>query len=266
VRGLTDHLLEHDFALVDHDGLPTRWAVFSPSRLDHDVDWWEERGLNSLSILSYLRVASHVVGDPRYDEAAQRLIDEHAYHTNVRVPKIHDGPGTGNQSDDEMAFMAFYNLLRYERDPELRALFLHSFYRYWRLEAPERNPLFHFLYAAFGRGATYRDAFGAVSLDPGDFAPDWLADSVDTLERYPLDRIDWPLRNSHRLDVVLLRDERERGHRRDGKVLPIDERFVDKWNHDPWRLDHEGDGRTFADGASFLLPYYLGLYLGLLVE
>ncbi|MDQ2949074.1 MAG: hypothetical protein M3Y27_24575, partial [Acidobacteriota bacterium] len=86
-----------------------------------------------------------------------------------------------------------------------------------------------------------------------------------TLKRYPLDRANWALTNSHRKDIVLLPDyvrgSERRGSRRDGRVLPIDERYVDKWNHDPWALDSRGDGRRLADGASFLLPYYLGLYL-----
>ena len=49
-------------------------------------------------------------------------------------------------------------------------------------------------------------------------------------------------------------------------MLPIDERFVDKWNHDPWSLDVGGNGRELADGASYLLPYYLGLYHGFVTE
>jgi hypothetical protein len=56
------------------------------------------------------------------------------------------------------------------------------------------------------------------------------------------------------------------GYRVDGKVLPIDERYVGHWNHDPWRLDHAGDGRTLGDGAPFLLPYYMGLYHGFIKE
>jgi len=36
--------------------------------------------------------------------------------------------------------------------------------------------------------------------------------------------------------------------------------------HDPWRLDEAGDGSTLADGASFLLPCYLGLYHGFIIE
>jgi hypothetical protein len=286
VTRIVDHLLAHDYALHDHDGKPTRWAVFGPRQLNHDPLWWGERGLNSLSILSYLRVASHLSGDARYDRAARVLIDEHAYAANVRVPKIHTGPGTGNQSDDEMAFMSFWNLVRYERDPALRAIWAHAFHRYWEMERRERNPFFAFLYAAAVRGLPpHRDAFDTVELelDPTDEA---LRDAVDTLERYPLDRVDWGLRNSQREDVVPLDDADAdaedddapggkraparatpvRGFLRDGKVLPIDERFVDHWNHDPWRLDQGGDGRTLADGASFLLPYYLGLHEGFLRE
>ena len=277
VTRIVDHLLQHDYSLVDHDGQPTRWAVFGPGKLNHDPDWWGERGLNSLSLLSYLRVAAHVSGDAKYDRAARELIERHGYAANVRAPKVHTGPGTGNQSDDEMAFMSFWNLLRYERDPELRATWGHAFHRYWLMERPERNPLFAFLYAASVRGLLYRDAFDTVRLgiDAGDEA---LDDARDTLERYPLDRVDWGLRNSHREDVVPLgaaaADDGDdgaarppaRGLLRSGKVLPIDERFVDHWNHDPWRLDQGGEGRSLADGASFLLPYYLGLHEGFLSE
>jgi hypothetical protein len=268
VAGLTDHLIAHDFDLIDHDGRPTRWARFGPRVLNHDPIWWEERGLNSLSVLSYLKVAERVTGAAKYREAARSLIEEHGYAMNLLYPKSQSGPGTGNQSDDEMAFMSYYNLIRYETDPELRSLYASSFHRYWKLERPELNPLFNFLYAAVCRGESWDDAFGAEDLSPGGA---WLEESVETLRRYPLERCNWSLRNSHRKDLVLLPPDAQRGgaargHRRDGTVLPIDERFVEHWNHDPWVLDQGGDGNVLADGASFLLPYYLGLHHGLLRE
>jgi hypothetical protein len=71
VRKLTDHLLEHDYVLIDHDGKPTRWAIFGPQYFNRDPDWWAERGLNSLSMLSYLAVAAHVTGDPKYAAASR---------------------------------------------------------------------------------------------------------------------------------------------------------------------------------------------------
>ncbi len=265
VRAITDHLIAHDFRLVDHDGLPTRWAQFGPRELNDDPTWWEERGLNSLSVLSYLAVAQHMTGDSKYGEAARELREKHSYTLNVLYPKNQNGPASGNQSDDEMAFMGYYNLIRYEPDPELRSVWTYSFHEYWTRERPERNPLFNFLYASVARGTKWEDAFNTIDLTARG---DWLADSRDSLERFPLDLADWPMANSHRLDIALLPQflrpgvKAKRGHRPDGKVLPVDERFFTHWNHDPWVLDTGGSGRRLADGATFLLPYYLGRYYG----
>lgn len=269
VRDLTDHLLAHDFCLVDHDGKPTRWAVFSPRALNHAPDWVIERGLNSLSILSYLAVAEHITGDAKYGRAARDLIEKHAYAMNVMNPKQQLGVGSGNQSDDEMAFMCFYNLLRYTKDERWREKWRFAFHLYWRLEQPEMNPFFNFAYAAVGRGHTYADAFGPSPVDPWD---NWLEDSLATLRGFPLDRVNWPHRNSHRLDLQALRrqevvdptaaDRAPRAGRVNGKVLPVAERHFAHWNTDPWRLDYPGDGRELASGTVFLLPYYMGLYHG----
>ena len=263
VRALTDHLIAHNYELVDHDGKPTRWAVFNPENLNHNPLWWEERGLNSMSILSYLKTAEHITGDRKYGEAARELIRKHSYGSNVLIWKHNAGPAAGNQSDDEMAFMSFYNLLRYETDPGLRAMWTMAFFQRWKMERYELNPLFNFLYAAVAKGVVFKDAFAPEDLTP---AGDWLAESADTLQRFPLDRVNWGLKNSHRKDLVRLREETRRGHLRNGKVLPIDERFVEHWNHDPWTLDYNGNGLALADGAAFLLPYYLGLYHRFIAE
>lgn len=251
VAAITDHLLDHNYQLVDHDGKPTRWSIFNPENLNHNIDWWEERGMNSLSILAYLKAAEHITGNPKYAKAARVLIDKHAYGMNVLIPKTHLGPGGGNQSDDEMIFMNFFTILRYEKNPDLRAKLELSFYNHWQNERPEMNPLFNYLYAA---------------VASKQYAPtgDWREDSLDTLRRIPLDQIDWPVSNSHRLDIVPMGDGR--GARVNGKVLPADERFFTHWNHDPWRLDYSGSARTLGDGAIFLLPYYLGLYFKFIPE
>lgn len=271
VLAIVDHLIDHGGSLVDHDGQRTRWAVFGPEQLNDDQDWWEERGLNSLSYLTYLRIAEHMASEAdrkaRYRDKARSLIEDHAYLANLRNPKVQSGPGTGNQSDDEMAFMNYYHLLKYERDEAVRSVAAHSLRQYWKVLEPERNPLFGFIHAAAIDGGSYRDAFDDETYSRTDYP---LDDAVESLVLYPLDRFDWALSNSHRLDIVLLRAQQERrgirGHLLDGRVLPIDERFVNHWNHDPWRLDHGGQGRYLADGASFLLPYYFGLYHGLIEE
>lgn len=272
VKALTDHLIAHGFNLVDHDGKPTRWARYSPEELNFDPNWFVERGLNSLSMLSYLAVTAHVTGNERYNRIARDLITRHGYAQNLMYPKFQRGIGTGNQSDDEMAFMCYYNLLKYERDPELRGRYALSWWHYWRLEQPELNPFFNFAFAGQCLGATFRDAWGLHQIGP---TGDWLEESVDTLKRFPLDRIDWRHTNSHRIDIMPLPgwtrafdegEPRGRGVRVNGKVLPVDERHFNHWNTDPFRLDQGGDGRGLADGTVFLLPYYMGLYHGFIVE
>jgi len=264
VTRIVDHLLDHGYNLVDHDGKPTRWGRFSPEEFNHDLRWAEGRGLNSMCMLSYLKVAEHVSGDAKYRRAYDDLVQKHSYALNSMVPKVQYGYGTGNQSDDEMAFMSFYNLIRYEDDPELKRYYVFAFYRYWRTEAPELNPLFNFLFAATTQDA-FPDGAARGRFRTGTVPQEAIDEGVDTLIRYPLDRVHWPFKNSHRLDIVRMSqfpgERSQNGHRLNGKVVPVDERSVGHWNHNPWQLDEEGhNGQTLTDGAAFLLPYYLGVY------
>lgn len=278
VRNLTDHLVRNNFCLVDHDGTPTRWSDYSPENLNHNHLWYNERGLKSLSMLSYLEVAKHVTGDAKYGETAAMLRRDHAYDTNAMVTKIQRGIGSGNQSDDEMAIMCYYNLIKYTDDAKLREEMTYSFFKYWILEFPELNPFFNFAYAACGLGVQYTNPWGTHDISPWE---GWLEDSVDTLKRFPLDRFDWRHENSHRLDIDALprqaafepyeavegrRWRRGIGVRKNGKVLPVDERHFEHYNHNPFALNYGGNGNGLADGAVYLLPYYMGLYHGFIVE
>ena len=266
VQDNIDHLISHDFRMHDHAGA-TRWADYSPASLNHDSRWAIERGLNSLSILSYLATAVHLTGDSHYLDVAQKLREKHGYHQNVMVPKIQVGIGSGNQSDDEMAFMCFYNLLKYESDQKLRMQYLYSFWQYWRLEEPELNPFFNFCYAAVSLGKTYTNQWRTIPMSP---AVGWLDDSADTLRRFPLDRFDWAHRNSHRNDLVKVPgpsiDNSGRQFRPNGKVIPVDECHFNHWNRNPWQPDTGGSGQTLASGTVFLLPYYMGLYHGFIAD
>jgi hypothetical protein len=264
VRDITDHIIDHGFTLVDYDGKPARWGHFDPETLNSSRFSWGDRGLNSLSMLSYLAVAEHMTGDAKYRTATQTLVRKGHYDINLMIPKISNGLGSGNQSDDEMAMMNYYTLLRYEKDPELRQRYAFSLANYWDLERPEMNPFFNFVAASSLAGTTFTDAYRTYDLAPSG---SWLDESIDVLKRLPLDRVDWVHENSKRRDIVHLRalnrndDELEgTGYRRNFRVVPVDERFFEFWNHNPYRLDVGGTGRNLGDGAVFLLPYYMGLY------
>ena len=270
VRDLTDHLVSHGHQLIDHDGKPTRWAVFGPQIFNHDPLWWQERGLNSLSMLSYLAVAEHVTGDKKYGQASRELIEKHGYAQNLMHAKVQQGAGSGNQSDDEMAIMSYYGLLRCSTDEELKGMARISYFLYWLNESQEMNPFFNFAYASLNTGQRAETPFMEFSLTPRG---EWFEDSMATLYGFPLDRLSWNHKNSHRLDLAFLPRTRSvdlvdpdepnrRGHRISGKVLPIENRHVGHWNHDPWHLDYGGNGSHLSAGTVFLLPYYMGLYHG----
>lgn len=266
VRAITDHLLEHNYSLVDWDGTPTRWAVYDPATINGTRDHWSDRGLNSLSILSYLKVAEHMTGDPKYAQAYHKLIADDKYAMNLMVAKISGGQGSGDHSDDEMAYMSYYDLIKYESDDDLLQRYAYSLANYWRGEEPEMNPFFDFVAASSLHGKKFTDPFQTIDLT---LTGNWLDDSLDTLRRLPLDRVDWKHTNSRRKDILPVRsltpDDNDReniGYRIDGRVLPVDERYFDFWNHNPYNLNTGGDGHNLGDGAVFLLPYYMGLYHG----
>jgi hypothetical protein len=168
-----------------------------------------------------------------------------------------------NHSDDELAFLTYYPLLRYERDPALRKIYLASIERSWVIEQPERSPLFNLIFGAALQGEQHTDPSQRPTeriVDPERFdlaaCQEWFRDA-------PTDTRYWAIQNSHRKDLGPLQKDRF-GRIRSLAVLPVSERRVMKWNGDPYVLDGGGDGRLCDDGTFFLLPLWLGEYHRLL--
>jgi hypothetical protein len=158
-------------------------------------------------------------------------------------------PGSINHSDDELAFLSYYPLLRYETDAALLAVYKQSVERSWQIERPERNPLWNVIYA-IGSGAAESDQDA----------------SMRTLREIPMDLVKWSVRNSQRLDVPVdpLTDRFKRPQAL--IVLPYDELPMSKWNGNPYSLDGGSGGQSEDDGAYFLLPYWMGRYHKVLPE
>ncbi len=246
---ITNHILDHDYQLIDLDGKATRWGWWGPNAIWDDPD---ELGLRALHLLAHLRSAMHVTQSETYRAKYQRhydeLISKHRYHLLARNQKINI-PGKVNHSDDELAFLSYYPLLQYETDAALRQVYQESLERAWLIERPERNPLWNFIYA--------------VGTDSKEFDRDA---SLRTLQEIPMDQIEWAVKNSVRNDVP--RDDYADRHKRAQAltVLPYSELPMHKWNGNPYQLDGGNGGRSEDDGAYFLLPYWLGRYHKLIGE
>jgi hypothetical protein len=230
---------------VGFGGRVTRWGKYSSAYFQTE-EGKEDKALNSLELLSHLRVAYHITGEQRFLTAYHELIDKRGYLENV-MRGSREAPHEVNYSDEELAFLSFYPLLRYEDDPGLRSQFQAALTRFWRSCEAERNPLWNFIYAA-GTGAMDYDAAAAL----------------ETLERIPLDTVSWTVKNSQRLDLPRAPSMDRFREKQSLRALPPNERGVMKWNGNPFQMDYLSQGRTEDEGAFFLLPYWLGRFHKLL--
>ena len=69
------YICNNNFTLVGIDNRTTRWGVWSPNDLNFNQSWSDERGLNSLEILSSLLSAYRITRRTRYMEISSKKID-----------------------------------------------------------------------------------------------------------------------------------------------------------------------------------------------
>lgn len=248
VDSIAGGLIQHGFRLVGYGGRVTRWGDYSPAYFKTPEGQQEAPGL-SLILLSHLRAAYHVTGDQKFLDTYNEVVYKLGYLDHVMsiidlLPKI--SSRDFNFSDEELAFLAFYPLLKYEDDPRLIRKYRLVLAAMWRRAESEHNPLWNYVYAV---GAGARD-YGAE-------------DALETLERIPLDLTYWTVHNSQRRDLPLDPLPDRHGTKQSTRVIPPEERCMSKWNGNPFRLDCESGGQSEDDGTSFLLPYWLGRDSGL---
>jgi hypothetical protein len=258
VRRATDHIIEHNFTLVGHTGRKTRWGIWRPELINYEPYYATMRALNSLEVLTYLKVAEHITKDPKYRRVADELIQKHMYLLNTLLIRHGErGQWQGiDHSDDEMLFMMYYCYLMLEKNPDRRRFVLQSIASAWEEGLPEEqcvrrehSPLYDYIYGA----TTGRPCDAGVARE--------------TLRDWPLDMIEWRVRNSHRHDVAILRaKEKAKNPVQLERVLPASERPLSRWNGNPFEADGGGDGRSEDDGAAWALAYWLGVYHGFLTK
>ena len=251
VRSLVDrlmtHIVDHNFELVDLDGIATRWAVWNPDSLNHSSRWMYEKGINSLQILAFLKGASHVTGNSKYEKAYNKLVKEHHYLDNMLVQKMY-GPYEVNHSDDELSNLPYYTLLRYGKDSPDMPVYFKSLTRSWKAEEADRIPIWNYI-ASIGLGK-----------DCG------LKVAEQEMKDIPMDLRSWRMDNSNRWDIRKSAINDRFLKPQATFPIPTPERAVSKWNSNTYLLDAGGDGLNEDDGAFYLLPYWMGRYYKLISE
>jgi hypothetical protein len=246
ITRISDHIIENKYYLIDVTGKPTRWGRWSPEYFA-DPDGFEDSPINALELLSFFKVAHYMTGEPRFDKEYRKLIDELGYHKIMTL--YLERAKELNYSDEELAMLSFYPLMKYERDVKLTRFYRQGMDDWWHNIKREANPLWIFIYAAG---------------NPQKRVP--IEEATRTLYRIPMDLIKWSVRNAHRRDVTVVGEADRHNQKQIMQLLAPDERRVMKWNSNPFQPDSTGEGRGEDDGAFFLLPYWLGRYHKFIVE
>lgn len=243
-----DHIIENDWYLVTWNGEITQWGRWNPDYVNSFPIQVGDRRLNSTLIIAFLQTAYHFTGDEIYKQKAYELMDQYGYLENILRPASVIGFVEGqilsdswNHSDDEMYFLTVPALIKYAFNEELREKYFQTVKSHWEIERSERNPLWNFIYALVG----------AKDFD--------LNESIWWLKEFPLDLIAWDVYNSHRKDIEFVEPNFRK--QKLTEVLPRDERPMHLHNN-AYIIDGRGGGSREYPPYIYLLPYWLGRYIG----
>ncbi|GAB4000641.1 hypothetical protein GCM10028807_54270 [Spirosoma daeguense] len=240
VSRIVDHLIANKFNLTDIDGTHTRWGVWSPDKLNRDLDWAPDRSQNSMELLAFLKLAYHVTGQPKYEQHYRHLIDKEGYLNNMANIK-NQNPAWFIYFDVMLAAYVYPILLRCEKDPKLLAFYENHIDQWLEQRSGDKNPLINFLYC-YSRNKRVE-----------------LAESVDFLVDTPLDLVNWTVDHTKREDVQIVRtpvlDELQVN-----ELPPASIRTVIRWDKNPWAAVN-GTPDIEREPVFWLLPYWMGRYL-----
>jgi hypothetical protein len=255
------YIAEHGYTLVDANGEVTRWGVWSPSQLNDNATWEDERGLNSAEMLGFLAGAAHVSAPINasaahyFQKHFQQLIQQFGYGANIENLEIAN-PTDMAFFDDNLGKYAVRLLLYYAygQDPSLDLHIDRAFPQYWSRGRRARIVPDFFLYALWYFVRSQRGKMPVGVLHPEEY----LETHIRVLQQWPISMLQFPVMNSDRWDIELDPETD------DGPLLhplPRDEICAYSWAHSAMMTDG-CDGRDEANPKDYLEAYWLGRFHG----
>lgn len=237
---IASHLIDNGWRLIDRDGKPTRWGRWDPDYFLTDEGRFD-RGLQSLELLSFMKMAHAATGDPKFASAYDKLVGMGYPEYTLRQRQVFP-PDSILHFEDQLAFWCWWNLLRIEQNPGLRSLYRRGFERSYEVVRVERNPWFNYVYG---------------TLTGNECEP---AASATHLRDWPLDLTVWSYANSHRTDL-----KTPQGYvalKGGSKPFPAREQEPIRW--DAWTMKADGGagGRDVIEPGGWLVAYWMGRYYG----
>lgn len=244
---LHDGIIDVGYYLEDVDGECTTHGQLDPGFMEI-LGIFGDAGLNGASILGGLLATYHMSGEQRFMDAFNYLAFDEGYADYVRRIEEINLMVHLNHDSEEMSFLAMATLMRYETEPCLMAMWREGLEYLWEVQRPEKDPEFNMIYAWLSRNETND-----------------LENSIATLQQMHMNGIKWTVNNSHRADYTLNPKLDRFDHEQSMEVFSYKQKVFPRWSENPYRLDYQNSGTSEEMLQTWLLPYWLGRYLGLIV-
>lgn len=220
------HLVDNSYCLVDGSGQPTTWGKFSRTYM-HNGQVLGGAPLNTLVLLSVMKVAAYVTGDKKWeDEYQMAALDEQYQYAQVMAQNfdryqfsilefvngvtpilgyiLRPLVGTElyntiyrmiiNYSDEEMAMLGFYLLFQLEDDEELLTYYREALDDWWFSISYSENALWYYIYQLAYPNEEKTDRYGNSLVETAS----WV------LSRHPIDTRRYLATNGNRDDICEL--------------------------------------------------------------
>ncbi|GEM_PF-4658157 len=243
---LQRHIVLNGYQILDLDGRVTTHGHFDPDWMKN-IGIFGDAGLNSAMILGGLRFAYHITGDKFFEEHFYKLARDERYFDYVRRIEDINTAVQINHDSEEMSFLALFTLLRLETDTKFKKYWYEGLENIYLTQIREKNPEFNMIYALFNPDKNYH-----------------LEDSIKTLKEFYTHGIEWKVYNSHRADYTLDPRSDRFGRAQSLEVFPYNQKRVIRWAENPFVLDEEGEGYGEQFLTPFLLPYWMGRFIGVI--
>ena len=246
VSKIMDHIVENGMLVRDVDGERANFTNMGPTTYSNS---------NKLMGLSFLKTAYHITGNKKYQEKYKKLIKNFGYAKktlNVKwgvKGKLLDMEATFN---DNVAFLGFYNLIKYENDEKLVEIYKEGIKNYWEEWVKgEGNSFLNFIFLA--SFPEYKGKSLAIN------------EAIRSLYLLPEDKRGRRVENSKR--NICKRKVLTKHFKFEEKAcypLPINERPIEDfyWQRDPYKLDGISGKNVEYGGLDYLIAYWFGVYHG----
>jgi hypothetical protein len=234
--------MDNGWVLIDVDGKPTRWGRWNPEYLLGPYGY-HDRGVNGLEALSFMRCALAVTGDKKYEDGYRQLV-KWGYRENTIRQKNVFPPADIAPWDDDLAYWAYYTLMRYTDDPADLSAYMRSLARTWEVKRIEHYPWYNF-------------GYGAISGNDCE-----QEQSVKYLRDYQLNCIQYNYYNAFRDDLHIPKGYRS--YETGTRPLSPRETMVTRNSRTTMTYDGGRNRNVVMEPTDFIFAYWLARYHGLI--